>query len=345
MSSGIGLVLVVALLCAAGGLLLWQRAQDNRERALTDRFVDRRVASAKGATSGATPGATSIATPGTAPAQNSQRTRSAAPSAMSPNAAHGGREHLRHLQARLVHGFDNLMNRAGIASPRTLLWTACVVILPGACLVGLRAHWILGLGFIVFGVLCVSAFLSWRAQKRYQRISRQLPVFLDGIVRLITIGNSVPAAFQAALTTTDAPLRECLDRVSRMLRSGVEIDVALKQVASMYHVRELELVGSVLRISVKYGGRSDVMLDRMAALMRDLEQAERELIALSSETRLSAWVLGLMPALLGGFVMLSSPSYFQEMWSDPFGPRLVYVALGLQALGAFMLYHLVRLKD
>jgi tight adherence protein B len=113
----------------------------------------------------------------------------------------------------------------------------------------------------------------------------------------------------------------------------------------MYHVRELELVGSVLRISVKYGGRSDVMLDRMAAVMRDLEQAGRELIALSSETRLSAWVLGLMPALLGGFVMLSSPSYFREMWSDPFGQRLVYVALGLQALGAFMLYRLVRLKD
>jgi tight adherence protein B len=341
MSSGIGLVLVVALLCAAGGLLLWQRAHDNRERALTDRFVDRRVASAQGAM----PGVTSAATPGTAPAQNRQRTISAAPAAMSPNAAHGGREHLRHLQARLAHGVDNLMNRAGIASPRTLLWTVCAVILPGACLVGLRINSIVGLGFVVFGVLCMFAFLSWRAQKRYRRISRQLPVFLDGIVRLITIGNSVPAAFQAALTTTDAPLRDCLDRVSRMLRSGVEIDVALKHVASVYRVRELELVGSVLRISVKYGGRSDVMLDRMAALMRDLEQAERELVALSSETRLSAWVLGLLPALLGGFVMLSNPSYFQEMWSDPFGQRLVYVALGLQALGAFMLYRLVRLKD
>jgi tight adherence protein B len=341
MSSGIGLVLVVALLCAAGGLLLWQRAKDNLERALTDLFVDRRVASLQGATPGATP----VATAGAAPAQNSQRTRSAAAAAISPNAEHGGREHLRHLQARFLCAFDNLMNRAGIASPAKLLWTACVIILPGACLVGLRAHWILGLGFLVFGVLCLFAFLSWRAQKRHQRISRQLPVFLDGIVRLITIGNSVPAAFQAAVTTTDAPLRDCLDRVSRMLRSGVEIDVALKHVASIYHVRELELVGSVLRISVKYGGRSDVMLDRMAAMMRDLEQAGRELIALSSETRLSAWVLGLMPALLGGFVMLSSPSYFREMWSDPFGQRLVYVALGLQALGAFMLYRLVRLKD
>jgi len=343
MSNGIGLVLVVALLCAAGGLLLWQRAQDTRERALTDRFVDRRVASANGAV------------PGAAPVQNGQRgeaslprqrQRSAGPAAMPTNAApHGVRENLRHLQARLAYGFGNLMSRAGIASQRTLLSATCAVILPGACWVGLRTHWLVGLGFIAFGVLCVFAFLSWRAQKRYQRISRQLPVFLDGIVRLITIGNSVPAAFQAALTTTDAPLRDCLDRVSRMLRSGVEIDVALKHVASVYHVRELELVGSVLRISVKYGGRSDVMLERMAALMRDLEQAERELIALSTETRLSSWVLGLLPALVGGVVIISNPSYFEAMWSDPFGQRLVYVALGLQMLGAFLLYRLARLRD
>jgi len=334
MSSGIGLVLVVALLCAAGGLLLWQRAQENRERALTDRFVDRRVASVQGATSGK------------APAQNSQRTRSAAPSALPPNAMQRGvRENMRHLQARMAYGLGNLMSRAGISSARTFLLGTGAVILPGACWVGVRTHWMVALCFVVVGVFCAFAFLSWRAQKRYQRISRQLPVFLDGIVRLITIGNSVPAAFQAALTTTDAPLRDCLDRVSRMLRSGVEIDVALKHVAAAYRVRELELVGSVLRISVKYGGRSDVMLDRMAVLMRDLEQAERELVALSTETRLSAWVLGLLPALVGGFVMISNPSYFQSMWSDPFGQRLVYIALGLQVLGAFLLYRMARLKD
>lgn len=339
MSSGIGFVLAVALLCAAGGLLLWQRAQDTRGRRMTDRFVDRRVASVQGGA------LVQNGKPGEAAAQ-SQRPRSGNPVAMPSHAEpRGVRENLRHQQARFAYGFANLMIRSGISNPRTLLLIASAVILPGACWIGLRTHWLVALGFVVFGGLCLYAFLSWRAQKRYQRISRQLPVFLDGIVRLITIGNSVAAAFQAALTTTEAPLRDCLDRVSRMLRSGVEIDVALKHVASVYRVRELELVGSVLRISVKYGGRSDVMLDRMAALMRDLEQAERELIALSTETRLSSWVLGLLPGLLGGFVMISNPTYFDAMWHDPFGQRLVFAALGLQAFGAFLLYRLARLRD
>ncbi|QLD51070.1 type II secretion system F family protein, partial [Paraburkholderia fungorum] len=133
----------------------------------------------------------------------------------------------------------------------------------------------------------------------------------------ITLGNSVPAAFQAALQTTEAPLRECLDHVSRMLRSGVEIDRALSHVALLYGARELELVGAVLRLSVKYGGRADVMLDRMASFMRDLEQAERELVAMSSETRMSSWVLGMLPVGIGGFLILTNPTYFGSMWFDP----------------------------
>ncbi len=85
-------------------------------------------------------------------------------------------------------------------------------------------------------------------------------------------------------------------------------------------MRELELVGAVLRLSVKYGGRADVMLDRMSSFMRDLEQAERELVAMSAETRLSSWVLALLPVGIGGFLILSNPKYFASMWFDPDRP-------------------------
>jgi tight adherence protein B len=80
-------------------------------------------------------------------------------------------------------------------------------------------------------------------------------------------------------------------------------------------------------------------------LMRDLEQAHRELVALTTETRLSSWVLGAMPVLLGGYMIISNPRYFDAMWGDPSGKNLVYAALGLQILGAFLLYRLARLRD
>ncbi len=140
------------------------------------------------------------------------------------------------------------------------------------------------------------------------------------------------------------PLRYCLDQVSRMLRTGVEIDRAMLHIAKEYRIREFELVGSVLRLSVKYGGRADVMLERMATFMRDLEQAERELHAMSAETRLSAWVLGLLPIAVGSFVISTNPAYFTAMWTNDSGRSVLYVAFGLQVFGGFLLYRMARLR-
>jgi tight adherence protein B len=346
MSSGIAIVFVVAMLCAAGGLLLWQRAQDERERALTERFVSRALQSSVMETAVNDKSFPHEPSQQAQPASQGTRARAPGPAAKpSAGAPQGLRARMRRWQAYIAYVLDSLMSRAGIENTGSFLSFSAALVLLGAVCIAVRTNLVIGLAFSAVAVLCLYAFLLWRAQKRRQRISQQLPVFLDGIVRLVTIGNSMPAAFQGALQTTEAPLRECLDRVSRMLRAGVDIDHALTQVAGVYRVRDLEMIGAVLRVSVKYGGRSDVMLERMAALMRDVEQADRELVALSTETRLSSWVLGAMPVVLGGYMVITNPRYFDAMWSDPSGKHLVFAAVGLQILGAFLLYRLARLRD
>ena len=53
-------------------------------------------------------------------------------------------------------------------------------------------------GFVTLLLLTVGAyFLLWlRADKRQRRMISQLPAFLDNMVRLITIGNSMASAFR-----------------------------------------------------------------------------------------------------------------------------------------------------
>jgi tight adherence protein B len=280
-----------------------------------------------------------------APRAAASRTSTAAiaPAELSADADWRARWHYLCARARFM--FQYVLTRAGIVDAKGVIGIACALVL-ALCIWGAVVGGVLALVvmLIACGTFCYF-LLTMRANKRRQQIVRQLPVFLDGIVRLVTLGNSVPAAFQAALLTTEAPLRECLDYVSRMLRTGIEIDRALSQVAGIYGVRELELVGAVLRLSVKYGGRADVMLDRMASFMRDLEQAERELVAMSAETRLSSWVLAMLPVGIGGFLILSNPKYFASMWFDPTGRELVYIAFGLQLVGGYLLYRLASLRD
>ncbi|NML32269.1 type II secretion system F family protein [Paraburkholderia antibiotica] len=355
MSSAILVCVALALVCAALALLLWQRSAQRTGQASVERYIDSRMASTlpAGAAAGVAGGLGGM----TGGAQAAQRNAAAAAAAaarasaatlvapQAPGANADWRAHGQYLYARARFMLQYALTRAGIADAKGPLTLCALLVLALCAWAGLAGGLLAVCATLLASAVFFYFLLTTRANKRRQQIVRQLPLFLDGIVRLITLGNSVPAAFQAALQGTDAPLRECLDYVSRMLRTGVEIDRALSQVAVIYGVRELELVGAVLRLSVKYGGRADVMLDRMASFMRDLEQAERELVAMSAETRLSSWVLGMLPVGIGGFLILSNPKYFASMWYDPTGRQLVYLAFGLQLVGAYLLYRLARLGD
>lgn len=331
MSSAVLAFAALALLCAAGALLILQRGAQRKDQASAERFIDSRMASAQ---------------PPLAPAAQAALGRRAAAPSFAPFEPATGTDWggLRYKLAQLGYATGNIMNRAGVANARASAAIVTAVVLMLCLAAGNQGGVLAAIVMLVACVVFLYFVLSMRAARRRQTIVRQLPSFLDGIVRLITLGNSVPAAFQASLQTTEAPLRECLDHVSRMLRTGVEIDRALSHAALVYGANELELLGAVLRLSVKYGGRADVMLDRIASFMRDLEQAERELTAMSAETRLSSWVLGMLPVGIGGFLILTNPRYFGSMWFDPGGRQLLYIAFALQLTGAYLLYRLARLR-
>lgn len=340
MSRGSALVAAFALLCLGIAMLLWQRAVRAQQRGGAARFVERRVAAlgVAGAGGRQDPGGSTIAAAAHGAGLN------------GPSALHAGRAAARGTQAerrypRLAQGLEHIVVRAGLAGAGKPAVVALVAMVLGAGWIGWHAGLVAACAASVGAAAAVALFVTARAQRRRLAIVAQLPMFLDGIVRLVTLGNSVPAAFQAALQSTEAPLRECLDHVSRMMRAGVEIDRALAHVATVYRTREFGFVGAVLRLSVKYGGRADVMLERMSTFMRDLEQAERELSAMSAETRLSAWVLVALPLLIGGFLIATNPTYFKTMWGDGDGRRLVYLAFALQAAGGYLLYRMTRLRS
>src|SRR3546814_12506042 len=121
----------------------------------------------------------------------------------------------------------------------------------------------------------------------------QVPGMLETMVRLITIGNSMAAAFQAAAANTSQPLREVVEKAAHLSRSTQELDAALANVARQYAFDELGLLAAVVRVAQKFGGRSEVVLERIAAFMRDVEYACGEIVVSSGEIRVSARVLGL----------------------------------------------------
>jgi tight adherence protein B len=238
---------------------------------------------------------------------------------------------------------DDLCLRAGLpAGARVPLVVAAV----GLAL-ALFGWWRIGSLLAAPLMLGLYAALVWlwlrsRIEKQQKQMLRQLPDFLDGMVRLAGIGNSLPMAFQVTASAVQMPLRTVLDRAMLSVRAGHDLDRALQLASRPYRLQSLELLHVVLGTGMRMGGRADQILQRMSDFMRDLDHAQQELRAITSETRMSAWVLGLLPVIVATFMTLVNPAFFTPMFHQPLGHKILLVALGLELLGGLLLYRLAK---
>ncbi|PZP77585.1 MAG: pilus assembly protein, partial [Stenotrophomonas maltophilia] len=244
---------------------------------------------------------------------------------------------------RRVLPLDGLLQRAGLQTG----WKLPIMLLvPGLVLavvatLRLGTAWMFPLTLLLYLLGCW-LWVMRRTTKLRAQLLHQLPDFLDNLVRLTALGNSLQAAFQVASMQTSAPLRGLLDTTVRFARSGMELDRALAQAAHPYRMDVLKVLSVVIGVSVRIGGRSDQILQRMGDFMRDLEQAQQELSATTSETRMSAWVLGLLPPACAVLMAIASPDFFQPVLHDPLGHKILLIALGMELAGGFLLYRLAK---
>ncbi|GGA01886.1 type II secretion system F family protein [Dyella caseinilytica] len=238
---------------------------------------------------------------------------------------------------------DALMLRAGLPAG----WRMPVILSVAGLAVVLVGWWRVGSVWMVPLLLGAYAAGVWlwlrmRMEKLQKQFVRQLPDFLDGIVRMSNIGNSLPMAFQATLPSIQPPLRVVLDRAMQSVRAGLDLDRALQLASKPYRLEELELLHVVLGTGMRMGGRADLILQRMSDFMRDLSQARQELRAITAETRMSAWVIGLLPVATAVFMTITNPAFFTPMFTQPLGHKFLLMALGMETLGAVLLYRLAR---
>ncbi|MBP6020566.1 MAG: type II secretion system F family protein [Burkholderiaceae bacterium] len=304
------LLLAMALACVSAALVLWHIAAQQAGRRAAARFIGDRLSQRNAVASG----------------------KSVTDAMQTTPAWRAG--------SGSWHG---LLLRAGVVPSRGFYLRLVGIPLALAIVVGISLGKLAGACVLVFLPLLSVCRLWLKVDKRQRKMIEQLPDFLEGMVRMMAIGNSLASAFQMAATRVDQPLQEVMERALALSRGGQELDVSLRNTARQYGLRELYLVAAIIGVATRFGGRSDQVMERMAAFIRDLTQARRELVALSAEVRLSAWVLALLPLGIGCFIIMFNNALFMGMWHDPVGSKLLAGAAALQVAGSFWLYRLARL--
>lgn len=195
---------------------------------------------------------------------------------------------------------------------------------------------------LLIGAAGPLAFLRIRATRRKAAFDAQLADSLQLLAGSLRAGYSVPQAFDAMVREGEEPMTTEFGRALVEARLGVPLEDALEAVAARMQSVDFSWVVMAMRIQHDVGGNLAEVLTNVAATLRERERLRRQVRVLSAEGRLSAWILGLLPLVFGGYLLVVRPDYLRPLWTTTLGWLMLVTALGLFVVGVFWLRRVVR---
>lgn len=239
-------------------------------------------------------------------------------------------------------GLERAFLRAGLGRPTERLGQWLLFWILGVLLGVALGGWIGALLVLLVPPVAVRLFVSWRYQRRLSRMIEQLPMLLDHAVRSLKSGRTLADAVLGAIDAAEDPLKNAMGRIQRNVQLGVNLADAASDFAELYEKDELRLFALGLKVNHRYGGNASELLENLIKMIREREQAARQLRAMTGETRVTAWVLGCLPIGLAGYFLATNPQYLLAMWHDGSGQIMLASAFGLQVIGSLALWHMLR---
>jgi tight adherence protein B len=236
---------------------------------------------------------------------------------------------------------DTLLSAGIEPSERNIALMAGGLLLPA--IVVSAAQGLMGLlGTLMIEVMLLTLWLLSQQRARKKKIIEQLPVFIDAVSRISGVGYSLNIAYNQAVEMAEQPLKNTLAVTVDMQQAGLELDEAMARLAMIYKLTEFRLMSSIIALAMNYGGKSDILLGRLGQYLRDRDQHYKEMLAMSSEARMSAVILAGLTPFVVGLMLVVNPEYLLTMWRDASGAGFLMAAGSLQVVGMYLMYRMVR---
>lgn len=200
-----------------------------------------------------------------------------------------------------------------------------------------------GLALLV-GLLLPPLFLARRAAARKRKFGEQLPDALDIMVRSLKAGHPINAAMGLVAREMSDPMGTEFGIVVDEMTYGLEMNEALENLSDRVQVEDFNYVVMSIGIQRETGGNLAGVLAGLAHVIRERARMFLKVRSLSSEGRMSALVLCILPFVVSGLVFMGNPRYYTKVVDDAlFLPGLGMAFLNL-VLGILMIYRMVNFR-
>jgi tight adherence protein B len=194
---------------------------------------------------------------------------------------------------------------------------------------------------VLGGLIAAPAGLRLARARRERRSTAALPGVLEQVAAELRSGGTVAGAVER-LASTDGVIAADLRRVHVRTHLGLALGDALAAWPVEHDVPGVRVAAGALSVAAAMGGHAAAAVDGLAASLHHRLDAAAEARALSTQTRLSAIVVGVAPLGYLAFSSLVDPRSVTVLLTTGVGRVCLFVGLGLEALAALWIRRIVR---
>jgi len=186
--------------------------------------------------------------------------------------------------------------------------------------------------------------LNWRAQRRRKKVEEQFPVALDVFVRALRSGHPVASAIELLTQEMTDPIGSEFGLVADEVSYGAELTDSIAAMADRWDLEDIRMFVVSLAVQTETGGNLAEILDNLTDVIRARASLYRKVRSLSSEGRMTGWMLTVLPIITFVMMFMVNPGFYLDASHDSIFiigfPSLIL----LYFIGVLWIRHLVNIK-
>jgi tight adherence protein B len=250
-------------------------------------------------------------------------------------------------RSALLSALRRLHMQSGIVMPlpRFLAFTSFAAIAAGFGALMMDFAPLMALGIVPVLAVVLPIFLLTRARKRRNKLfGLQLPEALELITRSLKAGHPVPVAISMVAREMPDPIGSEFGMVADEVTYGSDLVGALHNMYERVGHEDLPLFVTAVSIQSSTGGNLREILDGLSKVIRDRGKLKRKVRAISTEGRISAYILSAVPVLLAVGLMVLMPEFYGSVWDKAMTWYLLGGAVFWLLVGNAMMFKMASFK-
>ena len=186
--------------------------------------------------------------------------------------------------------------------------------------------------------------LNMRTSQRLAKFHEQLPDALQLISGSLKAGYSFNQALKMVVDESKPPVSDEFRRLLSEIRVGLPEKEAMGNVLQRVNSEYLQWIVTAINVQREVGGNLAEVIDTIADTIRERDRVLNRVRALTSEGKLSATILIILPVVVGLMMFFLNREYMSLLFVTRVGLIMLSIAVVLLIVGIVWILRIVNVK-